>query len=130
VALPGSKVVLIHLTVERSRKEMKERGISRLRTDMGVALRNQHLSKTTRTLSTPARKGSELAHGEVAREHCHDIKKASLGLGVAKLLDPLNVRSGNLHSGEISFVLSLVRGTLERIRSCRTPRLAAFSHNQ
>src|SRR3974390_540660 len=70
---------------------------------------NELLSKTSRTLSTSAaREGSELAHGEVAGECRHDVEKASLALGIAKLLDALKVKSGNLHCGESPLSLASV----------------------
>jgi hypothetical protein len=84
--------------------------VTHLCTDAGVPLAKELLRKTARTLSTPAtRKGSELAHGEVAGEHRHDVEKAGLGFGIAKFLDALQVSNGKLHSGEISFVVCNAR---------------------
>jgi len=69
-----------------------------LATNAGVPLLDKLFSKGGRAFPvTGARKGAELSQREVAGKHGNDVKKTSLGLGVAQASDSLDVNVGNFH---------------------------------
>src|SRR5215472_190288 len=103
VALAVAEVVLLHLAVDRSGKEMEEGSSTCLATNARVPLLDKFSSKAGRAFPvTGARKGAELSQREVARKHGNDVEKTSLGLGVAQASDSLNVNAGNIHVFQIS----------------------------
>ena len=98
VALAIAEVVLLHLAVDRSGKEMEQGSTTCLSTNAGVPLLDKLSSKGGRAFPvTGARKGAELSQREVAGKHGNDVEKTSLGLGVTQASDSLDVNVGNLH---------------------------------
>src|SRR6516165_10955425 len=103
VALAVAEVVLLHLAVDGSGKEMEQGSSPCLATNAGVPLLDKLFSKGGRAFSvTGARKGAELTQREVAGKHGNDVEKASLGLGVAQASDSLDVNAGNIHIFQIA----------------------------
>src|SRR6516164_2243133 len=103
VPLAVAEVVLLHLAVDRSGKEMEQGSSACLATNAGVSLVDKFFSKGGRAFAVAGTcKGAELSQREVAGKHSNDVEKASLGLGVAQASDSLNVNAGNIHLFQIS----------------------------
>src|SRR5215469_7272769 len=112
VALAVAEVVLLHLAVDRSGKEMEQGSSTCLATNAGVPLLDKFSSKGGRAFPvTGARKGAALSQREVAGKHGNDVEKTSLGLAVAQASDSLDVNVGNIHILQISLwiLVSAVR---------------------
>jgi len=91
------------LAVDGSGKEMEQGSSPCLATNAGVPLLDKFFSKAGGAFPvTGARKSAELSQREVAGKHGNDVKKASLGLGVAQAFDSLDVNPGNIHIFQIS----------------------------
>src|SRR6516162_235225 len=76
VALAVAEVVLLHLAVDRSGKEMEQGSSTCLATNAGVPLLDKFFSKAGRAFPVAgARKGAELSQREVAGKHGNDVEK-------------------------------------------------------
>src|SRR6516162_1240974 len=131
VALAVAEVVLLHLAVDRSGKEMEQGSSTCLATNAGVSLADKFFSKGGRAFPVASTcKGAELSQREVTGKHGNDVKKASLGLGVAQASDSLNVNAGNIHLFQISRWIRSPRPARGHRPAGRQPRFASAVSQQ